>query len=228
MYGVDVLIPTARFVFSVDDGRVEVLAEHRSPEAFAEYARLRRERPVTGMTTFPNTLLVRGPVTFVIDPGLHLQNVPVLRALEQRGLAASDLAFAALTHAHGDHASALADLDVPVIVHEREREGDHWPAIAGLLAGRETRFLTGEAGELAPGVRWALTPGHTPGGVAYAVDTAGGVVAVCGDIVGPTRRSFDEMVPDGPDAAELLASWRTIRSWKPLLVVAGHLPPFAV
>ncbi len=228
MFTVDVLIPTARFVFSVEGGRVEVLPEHRSPEAFDAYSRQRRESPVTGMTTFPNSVLVRGVLTFVVDPGLPLQNAPLVHALEQRGLATADIAFAALTHAHDDHAGALVDLPVPVVVHEREKEGSHWPAIAGVLAGHELRFLRGAGGELAPGVRWALTPGHTPGGVTYAVDTPDGVVAICGDIVGPLRRPFDEMAPEGQNADELLASWRQIRTWRPRLVVAGHLPPFSL
>ena len=59
----DILIPTARFVFSVEDGAVDVLPEHRSPEAFVAYRRLRDRRPVVGMTTFPNTVLLRGPLT---------------------------------------------------------------------------------------------------------------------------------------------------------------------
>jgi glyoxylase-like metal-dependent hydrolase (beta-lactamase superfamily II) len=228
VFTIDVLIPTARFVFSVGGGRVEVLPEHRSPEAFEAYSRQRRESPVTGMTTFPNSLLVHGSPTFVVDPGLSLQNAPLLRALGQRGLTTADIAFAALTHAHDDHAGALVDLAVPVVVHEREREGPHWPAIAGVLAGHDVRFLRGAGGELAPGVRWALTPGHTSGGVSYAVDTSDGVVVICGDIVGPFRRPFDEMAPEGQNADELLASWRQIRAWRPRLVVAGHLPPFAL
>ena len=35
-YDVDILLPTARFVFSVDGDAVAVLPEHRSPEAFAK------------------------------------------------------------------------------------------------------------------------------------------------------------------------------------------------
>src|SRR5665648_897511 len=85
MYKVDILIPTARFVFSVEDGRTDVLPEFRSPEAFDKYRRLRDERPVVGMTTFPNTVLLRGERTIVVDPGLPLQNEPVVRALEARG-----------------------------------------------------------------------------------------------------------------------------------------------
>lgn len=227
---IDVLIPTARFVFSVDDGRVEVLAEHRSPEAFAEYVSWRAERPVTGMMTFPNSTLVRGATTFVVDPGAALKNAPLLKALAQRGLAAGDLDFVALTHAHDDHAAGLADLPVelPVVVHERELQTAHWQVLAGLFARRPLRLLRGSGGELVPGVRWALTEGHTPGSASYAVDTAAGVVVLCGDIIGPSRVSFDTMTPpESPAAGELLASWRLIRDWRPVGIVAGHLPPFA-
>lgn len=227
MFAVDVLIPTARFVFSVEDDRIVVVPEHRSPEAFAAYVRQRGMSAVTGMMTLPNSLLVRGHPTFLVDPGLHLQNAPLLRALEQRGLTSANVAFAALTHAHGDHAGALADLPVPVVVHEREQEGAHWPLVSGVLADHEVRLLRGEAGELAPGVRWVLTPGHTAGSVTYAIDTPDGVVAVCGDTVGPLRRPFDEMLPEGPQATELVVSWRRIRALRPHRIIAGHLPPFA-
>ncbi|MCX6364692.1 MAG: MBL fold metallo-hydrolase, partial [Actinobacteria bacterium] len=110
MYTVDILIPTARFVFSVEDGRTDVLPESRSPEAFEQYRRLRDERPIVGMTTFPNTMLLRGELTMVVDPGLPLQNEPVVRALEARGLGPGDVDLVVLTHAHLDHAGACAEL----------------------------------------------------------------------------------------------------------------------
>ena len=50
---------------------------------------------------------------------------------------------------------------------------------------------------------------------------------LCGDTIGPTRAAFDAMAPDGPDGPELLASWRRIREWRPVRIIAGHLPPFA-
>src|SRR5512137_824181 len=132
-YEVDLLIPTARFVFSVEGDAVEVLPEHRSPQAFEEYRALRARRPVVGMTTFPNTVLLRGPVTVVVDPGLPLQNEPVVRALEARGLAPADVDLVVLTHAHLDHAGACADLMAPVAVHELEARASHWLLVGGLL-----------------------------------------------------------------------------------------------
>jgi len=227
-YDVDILLPTARFVFSVEGDGVAVLPEHRSPEAFVEYRRLRGERPVVGMTTFPNTVLLRGTHTIVVDPGLALQNEPVVRALESRGLTSADVDRVILTHAHLDHAGGCADLLAPVTVHEREAQAPHWALVGGLLELLPQERLTGESGTIVPGIDWARTPGHCDGHISLRVDTADGPVAICGDTIGPSRAAFDAMQPGaGPGAGDLLASWRLIRSWRPVRIVAGHLPPFA-
>lgn len=227
MYEVDLLIPTARFVFSVEGGRVEVSPEHRSPEAFIEYRRLRGQHAVVGMTTFPNTLLLTGPRRMVVDPGLSLQNEPLIRALAVRGLSAADIDLVVLTHAHLDHAGACADLPRPVAVHEREKRAPYWPLVGGLLDRLTVELLHGDAGELVDGVEWARTPGHCDGHISLCVTTASGPVVLCGDTVGPGRGQFDAMEPTGPSAAELFASWERIRAWLPTLVIPGHLPPFA-
>jgi glyoxylase-like metal-dependent hydrolase (beta-lactamase superfamily II) len=231
LYELDLLIPTARFVFSVEGERVDVLPEHRSPEASAAYARLRAERPVVGMTTFPNTVLLRGPRTVLVDPGLQLQNEPVLGALAARGLGPADLDMVVLTHAHDDHADALVDfpLDLPVVLHGLEAGGRHWAAVSGVLEQHRLQFLEGEEGEIAPGLRWALTPAHTAGSIALSCRTAAGVTVCCGDTIGPQKEPFLAMDPgEGEEAAALLAAWRRIRGFAPDLVVAGHLPPFAL
>jgi glyoxylase-like metal-dependent hydrolase (beta-lactamase superfamily II) len=227
VYALDVLIPTARFAFAVVGERVEVLPEHRSPEGHAAIDRLRAEQRVVGMTTFPNTSLLRGERTFVVDPGLHLQNEPVLGALEVRGVTPAAVDAILLTHAHLDHAGACADLPLPVVVHEAETREPHWAAVSGILETRPLTLLRGEEGEVAPGLAWALTGGHTAGGVTFFVETADGVAALCGDIVGPYREDFDRMTPpDDPCASQLVASWELIRARRPSLIVAGHVPPF--
>lgn len=227
MYEVDILIPTARFVFSVEGDAVAVLPEHRSPEAFVAYRELRERRPVVGMTTFPNTVLLRGPRTIVVDPGLPLQNEPVVGALAARGLRPADVDLVVLTHAHLDHAGGCADLPAPVVVHELETAAPYWALAAGLLERAPLERLAGTGGELAAGVRWALTPGHCEGHISLAVETAGGAVVLCGDTVGPGAAEFAAMRPTGAAAHGLLESWRRIRAWDPVQVIAGHLPPFA-
>lgn len=229
MYEVDVLIPTARVVFSVEGDSAEVLPEHRSPQAFGEYRRLRDERRVVGMLTWPNTVLLRGSKTIVVDPGLPLQNEPVAKALAARGLAVADVDFVVLTHAHLDHAGACEELAAPVVVHERETRAPHWSHVVGMFDRSPLIRLSGASGEVVPGVRWALTPGHSVGHVSLAVETETGVVAICGDTIGPLREEFDAMAPaEGSAAASLLRSWRLLRAWQPTLVIAGHLPPFSL
>jgi len=226
-YRLDILIPTARFVFSVEGDTVEVLAEHRSPEAFVDYRELRERRPVVGMTTFPNTVLLRGPRTIVVDPGLPLQNDPVLRALEARGLSAADVDLVVLTHAHLDHAGGCASLMAPVAVHEIETQSPYWLLGGSLLEQLPLELLSGDGGEIAPGVEWALTPGHCDGHISLVVETGEGRAVLCGDTIGPGRQAFDAMEqPAGFEGPALLASWRRIRDWRPDVVVAGHLPPF--
>lgn len=228
MYRLDVLIPTARFAFAVRGDRVEVMPEYRSPEAYVAYQDLKAREPVVGMTTFPNSVLLRGPKTIVVDPGLHLQNEPVVCALAARGVVPADVDLIALTHAHLDHAGACADLFAPVALHAAECDEPYWAAVAGMLAGR-LRLLEGDEGELVPGIAFVRTPGHSTGSVTFFVETDDGMTAICGDTVGPLRADFDAMrAPDEADGAQLLASWQSIRARRPARVVPGHVPPFAL
>ena len=228
MYKVDLLLPTARFAFAVEDGRVEVVPEHRSPEAFRLYSQLKRDHDVVGMMTFPNSVLLRGPRTILVDPGLDLQNAPLVQALALLGLGVADIDLIALTHAHDDHAGACAGLPLPVAVHERELGDPAWPSVSGFLDGRSLLKLSGERGELAPGVSWVLTPGHSLGSVCYLVETGDGAVVLVGDTIGPLREPFDAMTPtdDSSSGDHLLTAWQTIRDLRPCRVIAGHLPPF--
>ena len=229
-FTVEVIIPTARFVFSVDDGRVEVLSQHDAPQAFRDYRALKEERTVVGMTTFPNTVLLRGPRTILVDPGLDLQNQPVVGALADRGLAPGDLDLVLLTHAHGDHVGGVVDLDpdTPVVVHEAELRDPLWPVVSGMLGGRALQTLTGSEGELLPGLHWLHTPGHSEGSVSFLVETARGLVVLAGDTVGPLPEDFAAMRAPfpGPAGEQLVAAWRRLRALDPALIVPGHVPPF--
>ena len=146
--------------------------EHRSPEAFVEYRALRERRPVVGMTTFPNTVLLRGPQDDRGRPGAAAAERPRAPRPGGRGLSAADVDLVVLTHAHLDHAGGCASLMAPVVVHELETQSPYW-----VMAGRPARAAAAgaarpaTAGELAPGVEWALTPGHCDGHISLAVET---------------------------------------------------------
>ena len=83
-------------------------------------------------------------------------------------------------------------------------------------------------GEIEPGVRWILTPGHSNGLISICVDTDDGLVVIASDCVGPLPEYFDAMnLPEdfGPERDELLTQWRRIRELNPAVVIPGHNPP---
>jgi len=228
MYTVEVIIPTARLAFWVKDGVLTMLPEHDSPACFRQYRNLKTQHPVLGMTTFPNTVLLRGPKTVLVDPGIELGNSPQLAALAERGLSPDDLDLVVLTHTHSDHCRALVDFPNPVTFHDAERRDPGYPEVASLLEQREIRLLYGEEGTLADGIDWVRTPGHSDGSIALKVPTTEGLVVLCGDTIGPLPEDFAAMrAPEpSPTGDLLLEAWRLIRSWQPVLIVPGHMQPF--
>ncbi|MEW6583700.1 MAG: MBL fold metallo-hydrolase [Actinomycetota bacterium] len=184
---------------------------------------------VHGMIAWPNTVLLTGPEPIVVDPGYQTQGDMLAGALATRGLAPDDVRTVLMTHMHKDHLSALPQLGpVELVVHELELDTPHAREQRGLLDDVRVTRLTGDGGEVRPGIRWVHTPGHTPGHVAYAVDTADtGRVVVAGDTLGPDPAWFAGMdLPEGfPDRAAHLAAFVRIRELDPDVVVPGHNPP---
>jgi N-acyl homoserine lactone hydrolase len=143
-----------------------------------------------------NVATVRDPVaraahynydsyTAVVPPGDPLPDQVALA-----GLRWSDLAFAAVSHLHVDHAGGLRHLvgGPPVVLQRSEHEFGF--DAAGLehayfrddydRPGLTYRLVDGDT-ELAPGLRALDTRGHTPGHMSFAVDLAetGTVVLAC-------------------------------------------------
>src|SRR5665648_859929 len=157
----EILIPTQRYVFTVNSGRLEEynregeLSFHR----FSRYQSLKADHPVHGMVAWPNTVLLSGPATVVVDPGLVMQGEPLLAALAERGLSAGDVDLVVNTHAHMDHVQANVYFPgTPIVIHEAEFGGSPAHERSG-FDGR-ARLLSGDEGEIAPGLRFLRTPGH--------------------------------------------------------------------
>ncbi|MGZ5309513.1 MAG: MBL fold metallo-hydrolase [Solirubrobacterales bacterium] len=200
-----------------------------SPDGFKRYKQLQADGVPVGMVAFPNTLLVRGERDYLVDPGLIMQGGPVIGAMQQLGVEPHQVKDVILTHLHFDHAEGLAAWPQrKTWVHRIETEAPYAQIVAGVTELANLEILEGEEGEIEPGLRWILTPGHSDGLITLLVDTDEGLVAIASDCVGPLPEYFDQMeLPEdfGPEREQLLEQWRRIRDLDPAVVIPGHYDP---
>ncbi len=182
------------------------------------------------MIAWPNTVLLTGPRTIVVDPGYQTQGDMLAGALAAHGVDVADVHLALATHLHSDHVSALPQLGaVELVVHRDELGTPHAIRLRGARDDARITELSGSRGEVCPGIRWIHTPGHTPGHVSYLVDTDRGLVAIAGDTLGPRPEWFEDMrLPEGfPEREAHLEAFRLISGERPRLVIPGHNPSIA-
>ena len=227
-HSVEILLPAQRYVFALEDGTAKPQPASTSAEGFQSYKRLQREGKVAGMIAMPNCSLVRASENYVVDPGLVMQGAPVSSSLRARGIEPHTVKVL-LTHAHFDHVEALIEFPQRLTyLHEQEIEAPYTSIYQSVLDMVQIEKLTGEQGEIEPGVRWLLTPGHSNGLVSILVDTDDGLVVIASDCVGPLPEYFENMdLPQdfGPERDELLRQWERIRELDPRMVIPGHNPP---
>ena len=229
MASVHVLVPAQRYVFSLDGERPVPLQISDSADGFRRYKELQAAGKPAGMVAFPNTLLVRGERDYLVDPGLIMQGGPVISAMQQLGVEPHEVKDVILTHLHFDHAEGLAAWPQRrTYVHRMETEAPYAQIVAGVTEMANLEILEGEEGEIEPGLRWILTPGHSDGLITLLVETDEGLVAIASDCVGPLPEYFEEMdLPEdfGPEREQLLEQWKRIRELEPAVVIPGHYPP---
>ena len=229
MASVHVLIPAQRYIFAVSNGEAEAVTVDSSADGFRRYKALQEGGKTAGMVAFPNTLLIRGERDYLVDPGLIMQGGPLIGAMQELGVDPNGVKDVILTHLHFDHAEGLAAWPMrKTYVHRIETEAPYAQIVAGQLETANLEVLEGEEGEIEPGLRWILTPGHCDGLISLLVDTDDGLVIIASDCVGPLPEYFEEMdLPEdfGPERGELLAQWKRIRDLEPHMVIPGHNPP---
>jgi glyoxylase-like metal-dependent hydrolase (beta-lactamase superfamily II) len=227
-HSVEVLLPAQRYVFALENGRAEPQPAATSAEGFHSYKRLQRAGKVAGMIAIPNCCLIRAGADYVVDPGVMMQGAPVTASLRKRGIEPHETKVI-LTHNHFDHVQALVEFaQRETYVHEIEMQAPYTAIESGKLDMVNVTTLTGDEGEIEPGVRWILTPGHSDGLISLLIDTDDGLVVIASDCVVPLPEYFDEMdLPEdfGPERDELLRQWARIRELGPHMVIPGHNPP---
>ena len=229
MASVHLLVPAQRYVFAVANGEAEAATVDSSADGFQRYKSLQEGGRTAGMVAFPNTLLVRGERDYLVDPGLIMQGAPVVGALGELGVEPNEVKDVILTHLHFDHAEGLAGWPMRrTWVHRKETEAPYAQIVSGQLESANLEVLEGDEGEIEPGLRWLLTPGHSDGLISLCVDTDEGLVVIASDCVGPLPEYFERMeLPEdfGPERGELLRQWKRIRDLDPHMVIPGHNPP---
>jgi glyoxylase-like metal-dependent hydrolase (beta-lactamase superfamily II) len=227
-HSVEILLPAQRYVFALEEGKAKPERTSSSADGFKAYKRLQAEGKVAGMVAMPNCCLIRAGANYVVDPGLMMQGAPVTGSLRARGIEPHTTKVI-LTHTHFDHVQALIEfVQREVYVHEIELEAPYAAIEQGVLDMVRPIKLSGDEGEIEPGVRWLLTPGHSRGLISILVDTDDGLVVIASDCVGPLPEYFDKMqLPEsfGDERRELLTQWEKIRALEPHMVIPGHNPP---
>lgn len=175
--------------------------------------------PTDQLTPPCNVTLMRdGTNTVLFDVGSGADFQPtagkLLEAFDAMGLTPEDVTHVCFTHAHPDHIWGLLDeFDEPVFPNAAfligRAEFDYWmdPNTVATIGEARTTFAVGaqrrleaiaemvtlveDGQEVLPGIAARLTPGHTPGHMAYELRGGSESAMVVGDALGNHHVAFE-------------------------------------
>lgn len=138
---------------------------------------------------FTPTLVNTGTELILFDTGLSQEGI--LAALDAAGHSADEVDLVVITHMHGDHIGGLMEGETPTFANARyltgQVENDHWSAqqnegyegkVRPLL--EKMSFVAG-GDEAAPGITAVEAFGHTPGHMAWRLESDGQALMLTAD-----------------------------------------------
>ncbi|NEY90383.1 MBL fold metallo-hydrolase [Tabrizicola oligotrophica] len=141
------------------------------------------------MTFFTPTLVNTGSELVLFDTGLDPAGITAV--LAAAGVAPDQVDVVVLTHMHGDHIGGLMGAAGPTFVNARYVTGavehNHWSAAGN--EGFDTKVrplndkmtLLDDGGPVAPGITALAAFGHSPGHMAYMLESGGKLLAITAD-----------------------------------------------
>lgn len=130
---------------------------------------------------FTPTLVNTGSEVVLFDTGLNPEGITA--ALSAAGYTPDQVDVVVLTHMHGDHIGGLMANGAPTFANARyvtgAAEHNHWMAAgnegfdANVRPLNDRMTFLDDGGSVASGITAVSAPGHTPGHMAYRLDSGG-------------------------------------------------------
>ena len=160
-----------------------------SPEDFAAVSAENLIPDDRAQFFFTPTLVNTGSELILFDTGLNAAGIT--DALAAAGYGADQVDTVVITHMHGDHIGGLLSDGAPTFANARYVTGAvEFDAFAGMendgfeanVRPLAERFaMLDDGGAVAPGVTAMLAAGHTPGHMAYLLDSEGAQLLIAAD-----------------------------------------------
>lgn len=185
-YEVTTLLAGTRIVEKPQD----IFGLNATPEEFAATSAAAFIPVEAARFYFTPTLVNTGNELVLFDTG----NDPagITGALAAAGVTPDQIDVVVLTHMHGDHIGGLSDGTTPTFANARYVTGavehNHWSAAGN--EGFDTKVkplndkmtFVEKGGEAAPGITAIEAFGHTPGHMAWRIDSEGKGLVLIGDV----------------------------------------------